>query len=73
MPRLVQSGANVVRSEMDPDIMADENTIISQLLNGFRDALVYEEFVEPWAALKSHCGYIVENGQLYLRIQVVKL
>ena len=73
VPRLVQSGIAIVHSQMDSTIIADENTLINQLLSALRDSTVYEEFVQPWAALKSHCGYIVEDGQLYLRIQVVKL
>lgn len=73
VPRLVQSGVAIVHSEMDAAMISDENTLINTLLSALRDDTVYEEFVEPWAALKSHCGYIVEDGQLYLRIQVVKL
>ena len=73
VPRLVQSGIAVVQSEMDAVIIADENGLINKLISALRDNTVYEEFVEPLAPLKSHCGYVVENGQLYLRIQVVKL
>ncbi|MBI4712978.1 MAG: hypothetical protein HY762_06740 [Planctomycetes bacterium] len=73
VPRLTQSGVAIVHSEMDAAIIADENNLINSLLSGLRNSTVYEEFVEPLAPLKSHCGYIVEDGQLFLRIRVVAL
>jgi hypothetical protein len=69
VPRLTQSGIAVVQSEMDPDIIGDENTLINKLVSSMR-LPAFAEFVEPFDDLKSHCGYIVEDGQLYLRIQV---
>jgi hypothetical protein len=73
VPRLIQSGMAVVYSEMDATRIATENTLINKFLSALRDDAVYEEFIEPLTPLKSHCGYFVQDGQLYLRLQVVKL
>ena len=73
VPRITQSGIAVVHSEMAASIITDENTLINTLLSALRDDTVFEEFVEPLTPNKSHCGYVVEDGQLFLRIMVVKL
>ncbi|MBI4711969.1 MAG: hypothetical protein HY762_01480 [Planctomycetes bacterium] len=71
--RLMQSGMAIVYSEYSPTRIATENTLINSFLSALRDNTVYEEFVEPLTPLKSHCGYYMESGQLFLRIQVVAL
>ncbi|MEW6027571.1 MAG: hypothetical protein AB1599_09800, partial [Planctomycetota bacterium] len=65
--RLIQSGSAIVYSEYNPTRIATENTVINRFLSALRDDTVYEEFVEPLTPLKSHCGYYMENGQLFLR------
>ena len=71
--RLVQSGAAIVYSEMNATRITTENTLINSFLSAMRDETVFEEFIEPLTPLKSHCGYYVENGQLFLRIRVTEL
>lgn len=71
--RLIQSGIAIVYSDMNPTRIATENATINRFLDAMRDETVYEEFTATLTPLKSHCGFYVENGQLYLRIQVVAL
>lgn len=71
--RLIQSGMAIVYSNMDATRIATENATINRFVSAMRDEAVYEEFLEPLAPLKSHCGYFMRDGQLYLQIQVVKL
>ena len=71
--RLIQSGIAIIYSEMNATRIADENIIINSFLSALRDETVYEEFTAVLTPLKSHCGFFMRDGQLYLRIQVVAL
>jgi len=71
--RLIQSGVAIIHSEMDATRITSENTIINRFMDAMRDETVYEEFTAVLTPLKSHCGFFMRDGQLYLRIQVVAL
>ncbi|MFH1230638.1 MAG: hypothetical protein V1709_03990, partial [Planctomycetota bacterium] len=71
--RLIQSGVAIIYSEMNATRITTENTIINSFLNALRDETVYEEFTAALTPLKSHCGFFMRDGQLFLRIQVVAL
>jgi hypothetical protein len=69
--RLIQAGANIVRSAYNASVIATENQLTAEQVQGFTDpALDLIPFV---AAGDSHVDYIVIDGQMYLSIKVSKM
>jgi hypothetical protein len=68
--KLIQSGVLIVRSANDPLVIQKQNEVLNEYLKGIQDP-AFVEF-QPLALLdKSFCLFEVENGVLYLNIQVV--
>lgn len=70
--KLVQSGVSIVRSEGDSAIIDAQNELINEFLKGVQDA-AFENFQPLNLSDKSFCRYEIENGVLYLNIQVAKV
>jgi len=70
--RLVQAGSRIIKAKHDPAVMASENQLTAEQVQGFTDpALDLIPFV---AAGDSHVDYILEqNKLLYLEIKVSKM
>jgi len=69
--RLIQAGVEILKSGMDAAVIATQNQLTCEQIQGFTDpALDLIPFV---AAGDSHVDYIVEDGNLYLDIQVSKM
>ena len=70
--KLVQSGVSIVRSEGDSAIIDAQNELINEFLKGVQDA-AFENFQPLNLPDKSFCRYEIENGILYLNIQVAEV
>ncbi len=69
--RLIQAGVEIIKSAMDATLITTQNQLTCEQIQGFTDpALDLIPFV---AAGDSHVDYIVEDGNLYLDIQVSKM
>jgi hypothetical protein len=69
--RLIQAGVEIIKSSFDTAIMAAQNQLTAEQVQGFVDpALDLIPFV---GAGDSHVDYIVVDGNLYLDIKVSKM
>jgi len=69
--RLIQAGAIIVKSDFDPAVIAKQNQLTAEQVQGFvNPALDLVPFV---AAGDSHVDYIVDKGVFYLDIKVSKM
>lgn len=69
--KLIQSGVVIVRSESDPAVIQKQNEVLNEYLKGIQDPS-FVEFQPLALPDKSFCRYELENGVLYLNIQVVR-
>lgn len=68
--RFIQGGLAIITGNYNPDIIDEENTINTALLNGFADPTKCDPFVDPPAPDKCWCVWAMDNTFLYLHIQV---
>lgn len=66
--RLIQAGVNIVKAAHDPAVIAAENQLTCEEVQGFVDTTLG---LAPFTAGgDSHVDYIIIDGQLYLNIKV---
>ncbi len=69
--RLIQAGVNIVKAAHDASIIAAENQLTAEQVQGFvNPALNLTPFV---AGGDSHVDYVITDGQLYLSVKVSKM
>ena len=70
--RLLQAGLNIIKSGFNPTVMAKQNQLIAEQVQGFVDpGLDLIPFVG--GSPDSHVDFIVDKGILYLEIKVSKM
>jgi len=69
--RLVQAGAIIIKSGLNPTVVAAENQKTAEQIQGFTDPGL--DLIPFVGAGDSHVDYIIDKGQLYLDIQVSKM
>jgi len=69
--RLIQAGVEIIKSAMDATVIATQNQLTCEQIQGFTDPSL--DLIPFVAAGDSHVDYIVEDGNLYLDIKVSKM
>ncbi len=69
--RLLQAGLNIVKSDFDPTVIAQQNQLTAEQIQGFTDPSL--DLIPFVAGGDSHVDYIVDKGILYLEIKVSKM
>lgn len=69
--RLIQAGVEILKSAMDATVIATQNQLTCEQIQGFTDPSL--DLIPFVAAGDSHVDYIVEDGNLYLDIKVSKM
>jgi hypothetical protein len=69
--RLLQAGATIVKSGMDPTVIAYQNQLTNEEVQGFVDPTL--DLIPFSASGDSHVDFIVVDGRLYLEIKVSKM
>ena len=69
--RLIQAGVEIIKSGMDATVIATQNQLTCEQIQGFTDPSL--DLIPFVAAGDSHVDYIVEDGNLYLDVKVTKM
>lgn len=69
--RLIQAGATIVKSGLDAATIAAQNQLTAEQIQGFTDPSL--DLIPFVGSGDSHVDYVVDNGILYLDIQVSKM
>jgi len=69
--RLIQAGIEIIKSGMDAAVITAQNQLTAEQVQGFVDPTL--DLIPFSAAGDSHVDYIVQDGNLYLDIQVSKM
>ena len=68
--RIVQGGQMIINAEYNQDIIDNQNSVNTSLLNGFRDTTRCDAFVLTPVVDTCYCVWAMDNTFLYLNVQV---